>query len=135
MTDLPLIGVGAVVWKGADVLLIKRARPPFEGHWSIPGGKLEFGEPLAAGLAREVREETGVEIALLGLIDVAESIRAPDYHYVMVDYAARWTAGEVRAGDDAAAAQWFSYEAGLKALSWDKTRQVLTASRRFLDKG
>jgi 8-oxo-dGTP diphosphatase len=123
------IGVGAVVFRDEAVLLILRARPPFAGHWSIPGGKPRYGEPLPAALAREVLEETGCSIRIGGLIDVFEALPGEPGgaagHMVMADYWAEWTAGEPRAGDDAAAAEFVPIPEALTRLSWDKTRAAL----------
>lgn len=126
------IGVGAVVFRGGDVLIIRRGKPPFEGRWSIPGGGLDYGEALEDAVRREVREETGVEIDIIGLIDVYEALPNEAQgefrgHYLMIDYAAEWRAGEPVAGDDAAEAAFVPLEEALARLSWDKTR---TAVRR-----
>lgn len=125
--------VGAVILRGQDILLIRRARPPFEGHWSIPGGKLAFGEPLEAALKREIREETGVEVAVLGLIDVFEALpdKPGDPHFVMIDYACAYLAGEVTAGDDALEAGFFPLPEALSRLAWDKTRQAVQGALAF----
>ncbi|MEK7266306.1 MAG: NUDIX domain-containing protein, partial [Pseudomonadota bacterium] len=85
------VGVGAVVFKGRDVLLIKRGKPPFMGRWSIPGGGLRHGERLEDAARREVMEETGVSIAICGLIGAFEALPMgvdPDFslHVVMIDY-------------------------------------------------
>jgi 8-oxo-dGTP diphosphatase len=82
MKDLPRISVGLVVWRADEVLLIRRANPPYQGCWSIPGGKVEFGETLHEAALRELKEETGIEAAIEGLIDVFESITEHG-HYVM----------------------------------------------------
>jgi len=122
------IGVGAVVFRGEEVLLVKRGKPPFEGHWSIPGGGLEFGERLEAAATREVMEETGIEVKIGALIGVFEAM--PDdvgqlTHTVMVDYCAEWSAGEPIAADDAADAAFFSFDEARKRLSWDETRRAV----------
>ena len=123
------IGVGAVVFRGADVLIIKRGKAPFAGHWPIPGGGLEHGERLTDAVIREVREETAVEIEILGLLDVFEGLPAGDGafsdHIVMIDYVAEWRSGEPAAGDDATAAEFVDLETALSRLSWDKTREAL----------
>ena len=74
MKDLPRISVGLVVWRETEVLLIRRANPPFQGCWSIPGGKLEYGERLVDAALRELQEETATTAQIAGLIDVFESI-------------------------------------------------------------
>lgn len=131
MTARPVPAVGMVVWRADAVLLIRRGRPPFEGLWSIPGGRVEPGETLHAAAARELAEETGVRARIAGLIDVFESI-TPHGHFVMIDYAARWTGGEPRAGDDALEAGFFSFDDALKRVAWDKTRTALAQSRALI---
>lgn len=126
-----VLGVGAVVWRGEEVLLIRRGKPPFQGRWSIPGGKVEPGETLASAVLRELGEETGTKAAIAGLIDVFETI-SPHGHFVMVDYAARWISGSPVAGDDALEARFMTYSAALEALDWDQTRQALDRSRLVL---
>lgn len=124
------IGVGAVVFKGDEVLLIKRGKAPFKGNWSIPGGRLHHGERIEEAVHREVREETGLVIRLIGLIGVFEALpdeiaEAPYSHIVLIDYATEWVGGEPVAGDDAAEAVFVPVEEALARLSWDKTQQAL----------
>ena len=127
-----IVGVGAVVWddKG-QVLLIRRANPPRQGQWSLPGGKVEFGEPLQAAAQREVREETGLEVEILGLIDAVDAIHPPgaeDAHYVLIDYGARVVSGAAVAGSVAAEVMWVPY-AELAAIPlWAETRRVIGLS-------
>ncbi|HLY05596.1 MAG TPA: NUDIX hydrolase [Rhizomicrobium sp.] len=135
-----VLGVGAVVWnEREEVLLIRRRNPPRRNEWSMPGGKVEFGETLRAALAREVREETGLEIEIAGLIDVAELVRdaragAEDAHYVLVDYCARARSGEPIAASDASEARWFSL-AEIDALAlWSETRRIIAESVRLRDR-
>ena len=120
----PILSAGAVVFRGDEVLLIRRGRPPFRGHWSIPGGKVDHGEPLEAGVLREVLEETGVRARVLGLIDLFEALPGgPDEpHFVMADYACEHVSGEPVAGDDAMDAEYVPVPEALARLSWDKTR-------------
>jgi 8-oxo-dGTP diphosphatase len=120
------------------VLLIKRGNPPRQGQWSLPGGRLEWGETLKAGALRELAEETGVTARILGLIDVVDGLFTSrttgetTRHYVMIDYAARWLAGEALAGDDAAEARFFSLEEALALVEWEETRRVIReAVQRF----
>ena len=137
----PVVAVGVVCLKPpGEVLLIRRTKAPNAGAYSLPGGRLEFGETLAAGALRELHEETGVTAELLGLIDVVDGLfdRAPDgqpaMHYVLVDYAARWTGGSPKAGDDAAEAVFVSLDR-LSAFSlWSETERVIRlAAARWPD--
>ncbi|MEO5937256.1 MAG: NUDIX hydrolase [Terriglobales bacterium] len=118
--ERPVVGVGAVVLDARKVLLIRRGSEPLKGQWSLPGGGLETGEQLVDGLRREVREETGLEIDVLGLAGVYDRIM-PDavgktqFHYVLVDYVCRVAGGRLRAGGDAAEVRWVD-ESELDAL-------------------
>ena len=107
----PLVGVGAIILERDRVLMAQRGKQPQKGRWSLPGGLLELGETLADGVRREVREETGLEIRPLGVLEVFERIMrdsagAPEYHYVLIDYICRATGGTLRAGDDVCAVEW-----------------------------
>jgi 8-oxo-dGTP diphosphatase len=106
----PLVGVGAVIVLHGRVLLIQRGRDPMKGHWTLPGGALEVGESLAQGVAREVREETGLNVEVLDLVELLDRIHREDdrvrYHYVIADYLCRVTGGELHAASDADAARW-----------------------------
>lgn len=127
------IGVGAVVFRGGEALVIRRGRPPFLGQWSIPGGKPHHGERLEDALRREVLEEAGVQIRIGGLIGVFEAIPeagADDglTHMVLVDYWAEWIEGEPVAGDDALAAEFVPVEEALRRVSWDLTRTAIAGA-------
>ena len=107
----PLVSVSVAVWRGGEVLLVRRARAPLAGKWSLPGGHVEWGERLKAAAARELREETAIEAEILDSIDIAEIIgtggtASPDYHYVLIVFAGRYLSGAVKAADDAAEARW-----------------------------
>ena len=111
----PIVGVGAVFLDGDKVLLIRLASEPLKGEWSLPGGGVELGERLDAALAREVREEAGLEVEVGPVVEVVDRIRlAPDgrprFHYVLVDFLCRPRAGVVTAGSDADAADWVGLE-------------------------
>jgi 8-oxo-dGTP diphosphatase len=133
----PSAAVGVVCLKGREILLIRRGRPPLEGDWSLPGGRIEWGERAADAALRELREETGVEARLLGLIDVVDGVFAGAdggiaAHYVLVDYAAIWTAGEPVAGDDAAAAAFHPLDRLAELDLWEETRRIIRlAQSRF----
>ena len=101
----PTVAVGAFVLDGERVLLIRRGRPPDEGLWSVPGGKLEPGETLAQAVAREVREETGLVVEVGPLACVVERM-GDGYHFVILDYLARVIGGSLTAATDAAAARF-----------------------------
>ena len=110
----PIIGVGAVVIEEGRVLLVQRGHEPSKGKWSLPGGMLELGEPLTKGVAREVREETGLDVEAIELVELIDQIhRECDasgekvrYHYVIADYLCRVVGGVLRAASDAAAVRW-----------------------------
>jgi len=113
--EVPLVGVGAIIIEGPRVVLVKRAHPPLQAQWSIPGGVLEIGELLREAAVREAREETGLTVEpgdLLGVYD--RVLRDPDqrvrYHYVLIDFLCRRVAGEISAASDAAEVRWFTQE-------------------------
>lgn len=138
MSPHPVPTVGVVCLRGDQVLLIKRGTPPRLHQWSLPGGRLEWGETTAAAALRELKEETGVDAELLGLIDVVDGVFPArpggeiTRHYVLIDYAARWTGGEPAAGDDAADARFVSRDEAMALVEWDETRRVIAeAYERF----
>jgi 8-oxo-dGTP diphosphatase len=113
--EQPLVGVGAIVIENSRVVLVKRAHPPLQAQWSIPGGVLEVGELVRAAAAREAREETGLIVEpgkLLGVYDrvLRDCAGRVQYHYVLVDFLCRRTGGELLAADDAAEVRWFTRE-------------------------
>jgi len=103
--DRPIVAVGAVILDGDRVLLVQRGHEPLKGEWSLPGGAVEIGETLHYALAREVREETSLEIDIGDVVEVLDGIRRDatgriEYHYIIIDYACR-----VRTGSAATAAR------------------------------
>jgi len=113
--EQPLVGVGAIIIENARVLLVKRAHPPIQGQWSIPGGVLEVGELVREAAVREAREETGLIVVpgdLLGVYDriLRNSEQRVQYHYVLVDFLCRPVGGELLAASDAAEVRWFTPE-------------------------
>jgi ADP-ribose pyrophosphatase YjhB (NUDIX family) len=107
----PVVGVGALIFRGGKILLVERGKPPLKGMWSLPGGALETGETLEDGLLREVYEETGLKIKPVRLATVFERIlRDPEgrteYHYVLIDYVCRVTGGKATPASDVSSLAW-----------------------------
>jgi len=101
----PIVGVGAVIVQGGQVLIVKRRYEPLAGRWSLPGGTLELGETLEAGVIREMREETGLDVEVGPVIEVFDRIMLDDtrrvrYHFVLVDYLCRPVGGTLAASSD-----------------------------------
>lgn len=124
MTPVPAVGV--VCLKGDEVLLIRRAKPPRMGEWSIPGGRIEAGEKAVDAAMRELYEETSVKAEFGGLLDVVDGIYPESSnHYVLIDYWVRWTEGEAIAGDDACEAAFVSIDEALERVGWGQTRRII----------
>ena len=126
----PTVGVGAVVWRGSEVLLVRRGNPPRADEWSLPGGKQEWGETVEAAVRREVRQETALELGPLTFVDVVDLVATDaagrvTHHYTLLDYTAEATAGVARAGDDAVAAAWFRLDELAPLGLWAQTRRVI----------
>ena len=126
----PAPAAGVVCLREAEVLLIRRGTAPRLGEWSLPGGRVEFGEALEAAALRELREETGVEAEILGLLAVVNGV-FPEIgrHYVLIDYLARWVSGEPRGGDDAAEARFFPVDEAIALVDWSETKRVIALAR------
>lgn len=134
----PIAAAGIICLRREDVLLIRRGTPPLKDRWTLPGGRIEWGERSRDAALRELMEETGVVAEIIGLVDVVDAIltksdtatdSAPWGHYVLIDFAARWISGDPRAGDDAADARFFT-PAEIAALGmWDETLRVIEAAR------
>ena len=126
----PYVGVGIVVFRVEEVLLVERAKPPIRNRWSIPGGAQEIGETVREAASRELMEETGLEADVIGLIDVVDGITRDQasrvqFHYTLVDFAAEWRSGDAVAADDVAAVRWVQL-ADLEALSlWPETLRII----------
>lgn len=113
--DRPFVGIGAIIIRDDRVVLVKRAHPPIQGQWSIPGGVLEVGELVRDAAAREAREETGLTVEpgeLLGVYDrvLRDREQRVQYHYVLIDFLCHPLGGELQAASDAAEVRWFGME-------------------------
>ena len=140
-----MVGVGGVVVDDGRTLLIRRASPPLQGEWSIPGGLLEVGETLEQGVARELAEETGLEVRVLELIEVFERIfpsppnadgtpgdaARPQYHFVILDYLCEIRGGTLSAGSDAQEFAWAREE---ELAKFDLTVAVMRVLKKAFTK-
>ncbi|MGD8325849.1 MAG: NUDIX hydrolase [Sphingomonadales bacterium] len=127
----PHVAVGVVVLAQDHVLLIQRGKPPRQGQWSIPGGAQHAGERLTDTALREVREETGLDVELGGLIDALDYIDhdaqgAVHHHYTLIDY---WANGQLdqvpQAAEDAAQAKWVALRDLDKLEMWEETVRII----------
>jgi ADP-ribose pyrophosphatase YjhB (NUDIX family) len=133
----PIVGIGVVVLKGDSVLLVRRGKPPNLGDWTVPGGAQELGETTEETARRELMEEAGVEVGALTLAATVDTIRHDaagrvQYHYTIIDYAARWRAGEPRAGSDATAAVWAPLDRLDDYKLWSEAVRVIGIARRLV---
>lgn len=125
----PWVGIGVVVHKGHDILLIKRAKAPNQGLWSLPGGAQDLGETIAQGAAREVCEETGVITKDHTVIDCLDSIHLDadgqvEYHYSLIEVSCLYQSGTLRALDDALDAKWVPFSQ-IQQLNLPKNTQMI----------
>ncbi|MFV3128140.1 NUDIX hydrolase [Niveispirillum sp. KHB5.9] len=131
----PRVGVGCLVWKDGQVLLIRRGKPPGYGEWSLPGGSQELGETLFEAAEREVREETGVVARARSILTAVDNIvRDGDgtlrFHYTIVDVAADWLSGDPVPADDALDARWATLADCEALVAWEPLKQVLRGAFR-----
>jgi len=111
----PIPSAHAIILRGDTVLLVRRAHPPSQGRWSVPGGGIELGETISQAAEREVREECGIQIRAGPIIDVADNIVRDrsgrvQFHYVVIYVQGRYVGGEACSASDAADAGWARYE-------------------------
>lgn len=134
----PQAAVGVVCIRDGQVLMIRRGTPPMTGEWSLPGGRVEPGEPIRVAALRELHEETGVTAELVGLIDVVDAIvhnregTLVTRHYVLNDFAARWTGGDPIAGDDAADARFIPLSEIPSLGLWEETTRIIGEGARLV---
>ena len=132
--DRPFCGVGVVVWRGDQVLLVRRGRAPRKGDWSIPGGLQELGETVGETALREVLEETGLTVRLTDQLGVVDSVRRDDagrveYHYTLIEFAAEWVSGEPMANDDVDRALWVPMDELDAYALWTETQRIIALSQ------
>jgi len=132
--DRPFCGVGVVVWRGDQVLLVRRGRAPRKGDWSIPGGLQELGETVGETALREVLEETGLTVRLTDQLGVVDSVRRDDagrveYHYTLIEFAAEWVSGDPVPNDDVDRALWVSPGELDGYALWAETRRIIALSQ------
>jgi len=108
----PILAVSAAVFRDGRVLIVRRARAPLIGHFSLPGGGVELGETLADAVARELMEEVGVEAEIIAFNRHVEAIahegKRVRTHFVIASFVARWTSGEARLSDEVDAFDWIN---------------------------
>lgn len=116
----PRLAVSAGIFRDGKILLVRRAREPAKGVYTFPGGRVEFGESLTGALTREIREETGLEIEIVGLVGYREALppRTGGHgHFVILPFAARWVSGEVALNDELDDARWLPPERAVEGLT------------------
>ena len=133
----PIVGIGVVVLKPGSVVLVRRGKHPNFGAWSLPGGAQELGETTEEAARRELLEETGVSVGDLVLAANVDSIRRDthgrvQYHYTILDFAARWVAGDPAAGSDVAEAIWAPLDDLEPYALWSEAHRVIAIARRLL---
>lgn len=106
----PVPAAAGVVFRDAEVLLVRRKASPYAGRWSLPGGAVELGETVHDAVVREVREETGLDVEPKEVVGVYDNIITEGdrvrFHYLLVDFLCRLIGGELDPGSDASAAEW-----------------------------
>ena len=128
--DRPIVAVGAITLRDEDVLLIRRAKEPYAGKWSLPGGAQEIGETVEEAAIREVFEETGVKIGVASIVDVIDSISKDEsgeitYHYTLIDFLCFWKGGNPFGFDDALEAKWFPLTEIESLGMWSETVRII----------
>jgi 8-oxo-dGTP diphosphatase len=134
--DRPWVGVGIIVWKGDELLLVRRGRAPRKGEWSIPGGGQMLGETVFEAAIREVHEETGLTVRPTAILTVVDSILRdaegrPQFHYTLVEISADWVAGEAVAADDVDDVRWVLPAKAGDFVRWDETLRIIALAQEL----
>ena len=137
--DRPWVGIGAIVFRGDDVLLVRSNKGSRRGQWSIPGGAQDPGETIFQTAIREVREEAGIEVEAVEIVTAVDSIRRDAdgrvrFHFTLIDVLAEWRSGELSAGDDADRADWVPASRFPELKLWSETVRVIEMARQMRDK-
>ena len=133
----PFVGIGIVVIKGDHVLLCQRGKPPGVGTWTLPGGAQDLGETCEQAARRELMEECGLAVGPLHFCAHVDTIRRDDtgrirFHYTILDFAARWEAGEPVAGSDVTSAVWAPMDALEPFGLWSEAHRIIGIARRLV---
>ena len=130
----PQLAVSAAIFRDDRILLVRRARSPAKGFYSLPGGRVEFGETLHAALHREVDEETALKIDIVGLASWREVVpgTAGGGHYLIMSFAARWRAGEPVLNDELDDFRWLAPDAIGDLKVTGGLQEVIRAARDLL---
>lgn len=132
--QFPQIAVSAAIFRDGKVLLVRRAQPPGQGLHSLPGGRIEFGETVADALHREVVEETGLTVEIVGSAGWQEvmPIRPGDGHYIVMSFAARWIAGEPILNDELDAFRWVAPQLPDELRLTEGLQTIVDSARRLV---
>lgn len=131
----PQLAVSAAIFRDGRILLVRRARSPARGFYSLPGGRVEFGETLHAALHREVAEETALKIGIVDLAAWREVMPGTSGggHYLIMSFAARWSRGEVVLNDELDDYQWLAPDALGELKITAGLQEVIQSARRLVD--
>ena len=130
----PQLAVSAAIFRDGKILLVRRARSPAKGFYSLPGGRVEFGETLHAALHREVGEETALKIEIVDLAAWREVVPGSTGggHYLIMSFAARWIGGEVMLNDEHDDYKWLAPDASAELKVTGGLQEVIRSARRLL---
>lgn len=129
----PYLAVSAAIFRDGRVLIVRRARPPAHGLYTLPGGGVELGETLEEAVVREVREETALEVKPVALAGYRQAIARDaagrvERHFVILPFAARWISGEISLNEELAEAHWLAPQELAGLTTTDGLAQIVTAA-------